>query len=135
MRGERLRRNHAGFRRGFLSRGFAEMTRFGLAYGAKRETLAGLSGLGDLVLTCTGELSRNRAHGLRLVTGQDAHAKKRGAEAIAEGVPNAKSIRSLAHKLKVDMPIVEAVYGCLYEERPPKAMVEQLLSRDLKPEF
>ncbi len=112
------------------------MTRLAMTLGAHQETMAGLAGLGDLVLTCTGELSRNRSLGIRLAQGR-ADIRSEGTEGtpIAEGVANARSVKQLAERQSVQMPIVSAVYRCLYEGSSPKAMVEELLSRELKAEF
>lgn len=121
-----------------ITRGLAEMMRLGIAMGGRRETLAGLSGLGDLVLTCTGKLSRNRAYGISVGSGaRKAHPDELPAEGshIAEGVSNARLIQQLGMRLGVELPIVAAVCECLYEDRPPKAMVERLFSRELKAEF
>lgn len=121
-----------------ITRGLAEMMRLGSAMGARRETMAGLAGLGDLVLTCTGALSRNRAYGISIGSGaREAHPEKLPAEGshIAEGVPNARIFRELGVRLGVEMPIVAAVCECLYEAAAPRAMVEKLFSRELKAEF
>jgi glycerol-3-phosphate dehydrogenase (NAD(P)+) len=126
-------------RAALITRGLAEMMRLGTAMGARRETLAGLSGLGDLILTCTGELSRNRAYGLRIGQGMGAHGP--GAEParegtqIAEGAANARLVAELGARWNVELPIVAAVCRCLYEEQAPQAMVEGLFSRELKAEF
>ncbi len=124
----------SGARAALVTRGLAEMMRLAQAAGAKRETLAGLAGLGDLVLTCTGDLSRNRRLGQVIGLGEGLSAPAEGA-AIAEGVPNARAIVRLAERLGVEMPIVSAVYRVLYEGAPAKAMVDELLSRQLKAEF
>jgi glycerol-3-phosphate dehydrogenase (NAD(P)+) len=121
-------------RAGLITRGLAEMMRLAEAAGARRETLAGLAGLGDLVLTCTGDLSRNRALGLRIARGETLRAPTDGAP-VAEGAGNAIVIRELAARIGVEMPIVEAVCRVLYEAAPANAMVEELLSRQLKAEF
>jgi len=122
-----------------ITRGLAEIMRLVEAAGGRRETAAGLAGLGDLVLTCTGDLSRNRSVGLALARGErpapDDQESASGGRPIAEGVANARSIMALAKKLQVEMPIVSAVYRCLYEGQAPNDMVEQLLSRGLKAEF
>jgi glycerol-3-phosphate dehydrogenase (NAD(P)+) len=124
----------AGARAALITRGLAEMMRLAEAAGAKRETLAGLAGLGDLVLTCTGDLSRNRRIGLTLGRGERPPPTTEGAS-IAEGVASARSIVRLAQRLGVEMPIVSAVYRVLYEAAPARAMVDELLSRELKAEF
>ena len=122
-----------------ITRGLAEIMRLVDAAGGRRETAAGLAGLGDLVLTCTGDLSRNRAAGLAFARGErpqiDAPPPVAGGKAIAEGIPNSRSVLALANKLGVEMPIVSAVYRSLYEGQAPNAMVEELLSRGLKAEF
>jgi len=121
-------------RAALITRGLAEMMRLAAAASARTETMAGLAGLGDLVLTCTGELSRNRALGFRIGRGESEPAPAAGAP-VAEGVANALAIRTLAARLGVEMPIVVAVCRVLYEAAPAKAMVEELLSRQLKAEF
>jgi glycerol-3-phosphate dehydrogenase (NAD(P)+) len=122
-----------------ITRGLAEIMRLVDAAGGRRETAAGLAGLGDLVLTCTGDLSRNRAIGLALARREPVPIDDRNSptmgRAIAEGVANSRSVLALAHKLGVEMPIVSAVYRGLYEGQAPNAMVEELLTRGLKAEF
>jgi glycerol-3-phosphate dehydrogenase (NAD(P)+) len=124
-----------------ITRGLAEVMRLVEAAGGRRETAAGLSGLGDLVLTCTGDLSRNRGAGLALAAGRrprlgaDNIPLDEEGHPVAEGVANARSIYALAARLGVDMPIVAAVYRALYEGEAPDAMVDELLSRGLKAEF
>lgn len=120
-----------------ITRGLAELARLVEAAGGTRQTVMGLAGLGDLVLTCTGELSRNRSFGLKV--GREggvgsAQAHEDGGP-VAEGVANARSVMMLAQRYGVEMPIVSAVYRTLYEAKPPKDMVEELLSRALKSEF
>jgi glycerol-3-phosphate dehydrogenase (NAD(P)+) len=125
-------------RAGLITRGVAELTRLGLRAGARAETLAGLAGLGDLVLTCTGDLSRNRRLGLRIGSGEDAAVVVSTSSAdgpVAEGASNARSIGQLATRMGVEMPIVAAVCRILYDGASANAMVEQLLSRELKAEF
>jgi len=121
-------------RAALITRGLAEMMRLAAAAGARAETMAGLAGLGDLVLTCTGELSRNRALGLKIARGEMPPAPADGAP-VAEGAANALAIRTLAARIGVEMPIVSAVCRVLYEAAPANAMVEELLSRQLKAEF
>jgi glycerol-3-phosphate dehydrogenase (NAD(P)+) len=123
-----------GARAALITRGLAEMMRLARATGAKQETLAGLAGLGDLVLTSTGDLSRNRRLGLALGRGEPMSPPVEGAP-VAEGVPNARAIVRLSERYGVEMPISAAVYRILYEAAPPGAMVEELLSRELKAEF
>jgi glycerol-3-phosphate dehydrogenase (NAD(P)+) len=124
----------SGARAGLIARGLAEMMRLAWATGAKRETLAGLAGLGDLVLTCTGDLSRNRRLGLALGRGERMPPPAEGAP-IAEGVSNARAIVRLAERHGVEMPISSAVYRVIYEAASPGDMVEELLGRELKAEF
>ena len=121
-------------RAALITRGLAAMMRLAEAAGARRETMAGLAGLGDLVLTCTGDLSRNRALGIALARGDAPHVHAEG-EPVAEGASNARSVRMLAARLGVEMPIVNAVARVLYEAAPANAMVDELLSRELKAEF
>jgi glycerol-3-phosphate dehydrogenase (NAD(P)+) len=118
-----------------VTRGLAEMMRLAAAVGGRSETVAGLAGLGDLVLTCTGDLSRNRRLGLRVGRGEPVTPHLVPGQPVAEGLPNASALRMLARRLSVEMPIVEAVYRVLYEGRSAQAMVEELLSRTLKAEF
>ncbi len=128
----------ASARAALITRGLAELARLGRASGALGETMYGLAGLGDLVLTCTGDLSRNRRLGLRIGRGAppggDLAGRTPGAP-VAEGVSNAGSIRALAERNGVEMPIVAAVSRVLYEGAAADAMVEELLSRELKREF
>ncbi len=128
----------ASARAALITRGLAELTRLGLRAGARAETIYGLAGLGDLVLTCTGDLSRNRALGLRIGQGETiagGAANPPPGHPVAEGASNALSIGRLAERMGVEMPIVAAVCRVLYEGAPAKAMVEELLSRELKAEF
>ena len=119
-----------------ITRGLAEIMRLAAAGGGRRETIAGLAGLGDLVLTCTGDLSRNRTVGLRLGGGDQPEIQSNDAgKPVAEGIANARSIRALAARLGVEMPIVNAVYRALYEAAAPDTIVDELLSRELKTEF
>jgi len=125
-------------RAALITRGLAELTRLGLRAGARAETIYGLAGLGDLVLTCTGDLSRNRALGLRIGRGESAAVIAASAppgHQVAEGISNARSINTLAERMGVEMPIVAAVCRVLYEGAPANAMVDELLSRELKAEF
>jgi len=117
-----------------LTRGLAEMARLGVAMGANLQTFSGLAGMGDLVLTCTGGLSRNRTLGTRLGKGEKLSDILGGMKAVAEGVKTAKSARDLARKYNVDMPIVDEVYQLLYEGKAPKQAVKDLMSRELKGE-
>ncbi len=98
-------------------------------------TLSGLAGLGDLVLTCTGDLSRNRTVGLRLGRGEKLADILADMKMVAEGVKNTRSVRALAHKMGVEMPITEQMYAMLYEDKPPRQVVSELMGRGPKPEF
>ena len=124
----------AGARAALITRGLAEMMRMVNAVGGQRQTLAGLAGLGDLVLTSTGDLSRNRRVGLAIGRSEPVAPPATGAP-VAEGVTNARAIVALARRCGVDMPISSAVYRILYEGAAPGAMVEELLGRELKAEF
>lgn len=121
-------------RAALITRGLAEMTRLGIALGARAETFAGLAGLGDLVLTCTGALSRNRAVGVAVGQGQTLQQALEGKESVAEGVVNAESARALAARVGVEMPIVEATYRILFEGQPPREAIVELMGRELRPE-
>ena len=122
-------------RAALITRGLAETGRFSSALGGRRETLMGLAGLGDLVLTCTGDLSRNRRVGLALAQGRPLAAILAELGHIAEGVTAARDVRTLSGTLGVDMPICDAVYRVLYDNLPPRRAVEALLAREPGPEF
>ncbi len=117
-----------------LTRGLAEIARLGVSMGGSQQTFSGLAGMGDLVLTCTGGLSRNRTLGTRLGRGEKLADIMRGAKTVAEGVKTAKAARNLAKKYGIDMPIVEGVYQLLYEGKDPKQTVQDLMTRGLKGE-
>ena len=118
-----------------ITRGFAEMTRLAVAKGAKAETLAGLCGLGDLVLTCSSPQSRNMSVGLALGAGQSLDQALSGKLSVAEGVATAPAVRDLARRLNVRMPICEAVAAVLAGEITLDAAVDGLLSRPIKSEL
>jgi glycerol-3-phosphate dehydrogenase (NAD(P)+) len=122
-------------RAAIMTRGLAELVRLAVRKGANPLTLSGLAGMGDLVLTCTGELSRNRTVGLGLGRGQSLQEVLAGMTQIAEGVRTAKSVHDLAHKLNVEMPLHDAMYRILYEGLSPKAALQSLTARELKSEF
>jgi glycerol-3-phosphate dehydrogenase (NAD(P)+) len=122
-------------RAALITRGLAETGRLSTALGGKRETLMGLSGLGDLVLTCTGDLSRNRRVGLGLARGTPLAEILAELGHVAEGVAAARATHALAAALGVDMPICEAVYRVLYEKLAPRRAVEALLAREPGREF
>jgi glycerol-3-phosphate dehydrogenase (NAD(P)+) len=117
-----------------ITRGLAEMTRLGKALGADPLTFAGLAGMGDLILTCTGGLSRNRSVGVELGRGRSLDDILGGMVMVAEGVRTTKSTRALAHRVDVEMPIVEEVHALLFEGRSPREAIDNLMSRDPKPE-
>jgi glycerol-3-phosphate dehydrogenase (NAD(P)+) len=117
-----------------LTRGLAEMTRLGVAMGADPRTFSGLAGMGDLVLTCTGGLSRNRTLGVRLGKGERFEDIMNGLPTVAEGVKTAKATRELARKHSVEMPVVDEVYRIIYEGKDPLLALKDLMSRELKGE-
>lgn len=117
-------------RAALITRGLAEITRLGMAMGARRETFAGLAGMGDLVLTCTGDLSRNRTVGYRLGAGESLADILGEMRSVAEGVKTVGAVRQLALREGVEMPIVEEMHGVLVEGRSPEAALERLMSRD-----
>lgn len=121
-------------RAALVTRGLAEISRLGNAMGGKPETFAGLAGLGDLVLTCTGDLSRNREVGVRLARGQPLDAVLSELGHVSEGVASARAALDHARSRRVEMPITEAVCAVLFESRAPRDAVQQLLSRDPRSE-
>jgi len=121
-------------RAALITRGLAEMTRLAVRMKADPLTLAGLPGLGDLVLTCAGELSRNRAVGLAIARGKTLQEITSSTRTIAEGVRNARSLHALAKRLGVDMPIVGQMHQVLYAGKAPADAVRDLMLRSLKPE-
>lgn len=122
-------------RAALITRGLAEIARLGRACGAAPQTFAGLSGLGDLVLTCTGEYSRNRQAGLAIGRGQGLGAYMQAAGAVVEGVPTTRAARELARRLGVDMPIVEELYQILHGNKAPADGVMTLMTRMKTSEF
>ena len=122
-------------RAALITRGLAEITRLGLALGGRRETFMGLAGMGDLILTCTGDLSRNRRVGLALARGQALGEILRELGHAAEGVSSAREVAALARRMDIDMPITQAVKGVLHDGMRTDEAVEQLLGRDPKLEF
>jgi glycerol-3-phosphate dehydrogenase (NAD(P)+) len=121
-------------RAALITRGLAEIARLGFALGAKSDTFAGLAGMGDLVLTCTGDLSRNRSVGIQLGQGKKLAEILGGMRMVAEGVKTTESTCLLARKLGVEMPIAFKVNDILYNDRPAREAVIELMSRDLKAE-
>lgn len=121
-------------RAALITRGLAEMTRLGLALGGRAETFMGLSGLGDLVLTATGDLSRNRRVGLRLAEGQTLARILEELGHVSEGVYSARTVLDRASTLGVEMPITRAVVGVLQGEWTPRQAVQALMQREARPE-
>ncbi len=117
-----------------VTRGLAEMTRLAVAMGGRRDTMAGLAGIGDLVLTCTGALSRNRAVGVELGKGRSIKEILSTTRMVAEGVGTTEATRELARRAAVEMPITDQMYAVLYEGRSPKEAIRELMERRLKSE-
>ncbi len=122
-------------RAALITRGLAETSRLAVCLGANPMTLSGLAGMGDLVLTCTGDLSRNRTVGLRLGRGESLQNILDDMQMVAEGVKNTESVRALAAAEGVEMPITEQMYAMLYENKPPREVVTYMMTRGLKPEL
>ena len=121
-------------RAALMTRGLHEMTRLGVALGAQASTFAGLAGVGDLILTCTGTLSRNRAVGLEVGRGATLEQALAGKETVAEGVATTASARALAEERDVDMPIVQMVHRILFDGHAARDAVPELMARELRPE-
>lgn len=121
-------------RAALITRGLAEMTRLGVAVGARSETFAGLAGMGDLVLTCTGALSRNRAVGIAVGQGQSLDEVLAGKESVAEGVVTTESALALARRHGVEMPIASAVARILFAGAPAREVIAELMGRELRAE-
>jgi glycerol-3-phosphate dehydrogenase (NAD(P)+) len=117
-----------------LSRGLAEITRLGVACGAKPQTFAGLTGLGDLVTTCISPKGRNRSFGERIGKGQRVEQAQRATESVVEGIATCKSVVALAGRHNVEMPITKAVYEILFENKPVQTAIADLMKRRLKAE-
>ncbi len=124
----------ANARVALINRGLVEMTRLGLALGAKQDTFMGLACMGDLVLTCTDDLSRNRRTGLALAAGKTIEEAQEEIQQVVEGVLAAKAVKGVAEKLGVDMPICLSIYKILYEDLSPRDAVAALMSRALTSE-
>ena len=124
----------ANTRIALINRGLVELMRLGVALGAKKETFMGLAGMGDLVLTCTDNLSRNRRMGLALAAGKTVEEAQEEIQQVVEGVKAAKAVHDVAEKLGIEMPITNQVYRILYEGAVPREAVEALMGRELKPE-
>jgi len=118
-----------------ITRGLAEITRLGVAMGANPMTFAGLSGIGDLVLTCTGDLSRNRMVGLKIGQGMRLKEITRDMNMVAEGIKTSVAAYQLGKKIGVDMPIINQVYEILYQGKEPISAVRELMTRELKKEM
>ncbi|MFW6081234.1 MAG: NAD(P)H-dependent glycerol-3-phosphate dehydrogenase, partial [Desulfosalsimonas sp.] len=122
-------------RAALITRGLTEIRRLGIRLGANPHTFAGLSGVGDLVLTCTGSLSRNHTVGKMIGEGKGLDEILSSMAMVAEGVRTAKSVRNMAKKLDIEMPIADSVYALLYEGLNPQEAVYQLMTRSLKSEL
>jgi len=124
----------ANTRSALITRGLHEMMRLGVSYGAQKETLMGLSGLGDLILTCTDDLSRNRRLGLAIGRGKSIEDACAEIGQVVEGINTAAEVHRLAEQKNISMPIAEQVYQVLHHGRDPKTAVQSLLTRDIKAE-
>jgi glycerol-3-phosphate dehydrogenase (NAD(P)+) len=124
----------ANARAALITRGLAEIMRLGEAMGGRRDTFMGLAGLGDLVLTCTGDLSRNRRFGLLIGQGEGINAALTAIGQVVEGFTSVREVVALAQRLGVDMPITNQVSAVLYEDHNPRLAVQALLARALRPE-
>ena len=124
----------ANTRIALINRGLVEMMRLGVALGANSETFMGLAGMGDLVLTCTDDLSRNRRMGLALARGKSVEEAQEEIQQVVEGVLAAKAVKEVAEKAQVVMPICNEIYRILYEGAAPREAVGTLMRRGLKPE-
>lgn len=122
-------------RASLITRGLVEMTRLGIAMGAKERTFSGLSGIGDLVLTCSSPLSRNYTVGVKLGQGMKLKDILTQMRSVAEGVPTSESAYELSKKYHIEMPIIEQVYKVLYEDKDAVLAVRDLMERSLKSEF
>ena len=125
----------ANTRAALITRGLTELIRLGTALGGRSETFMGLAGVGDLVLTCTDDQSRNRRMGLALARGRTVAAAREEIGQEVEGVVTALAVRTLSQRLGVEMPISEQVYRVLYEGQSPLEATAALLEREPKPEF
>jgi glycerol-3-phosphate dehydrogenase (NAD(P)+) len=122
-------------RAALITRGLAEITRLGVSMGAKPLTFAGLAGIGDLVLTCTGDLSRNRMVGLKIAEGVGVDEIIFGMKMVAEGIKTSQSAYGLAKRMNIEMPITKEVYNVIYKGKDPRKAVKDLMSRRLKGEL
>jgi glycerol-3-phosphate dehydrogenase (NAD(P)+) len=119
-------------RAALITRGLAEISRLAMKMGANPLTLSGLAGLGDLILTATGELSRNRSVGIKLGRGIKLTTILEEMRMVAEGVKTSKSAYDLSKKMHIELPITEQVYAILYHDKNPREAVQELMARDLK---
>jgi glycerol-3-phosphate dehydrogenase (NAD(P)+) len=117
-----------------VTRGLAEITRLGVALGARAETFAGLAGLGDLVTTCISPIGRNRSFGQAVGQGATVEQALASTESVIEGVPTTASVVELAAKHRVEMPLTQAVYDVIFRRKPPRDALAQLMTRPLKSE-
>jgi len=124
----------ANSRVALITRGLVEMTRLGVALGAKRETFMGLAGMGDLVLTCTDDLSRNRRMGLAIASGRSVDEAQEEIQQVVEGVMAAEAVNEVAEELAIELPICHQIYRILYEGAPPLDAVGALMGRELTSE-
>jgi glycerol-3-phosphate dehydrogenase (NAD(P)+) len=124
----------ANTRVALIARGLAEMMRLGVRLGAARETFMGLAGLGDLVLTCTDDQSRNRRFGMALGRGQSLSEAQHGIHQVVEGLPAARAVSEVARRLAVDMPICQEIYRVMHEGKPVQAAVQALMGREVRSE-
>jgi glycerol-3-phosphate dehydrogenase (NAD(P)+) len=124
----------ANTRVALITRGLAEMMRLGVKLGAARETFMGLAGLGDLVLTCTDDQSRNRRFGMALGRGQSLEQAQSGIHQVVEGLPAARAVYAVAQRLTVDMPICQEIYRVMHEDKPVRDAVQALMGREVRSE-
>jgi glycerol-3-phosphate dehydrogenase (NAD(P)+) len=124
----------ANTRVALITRGLAEMMRLGVKLGAARETFMGLAGLGDLVLTCTDDQSRNRRFGMALGRGQSLTDAQNAIHQVVEGVPAARAVHDVAQRLTVDMPICTEIHRIMHEGKPVRAAVQELMGREVRSE-
>ncbi len=118
-----------------MTRGLMEMARFGAVFGSEEKTFSGLTGVGDLITTCTSKHSRNRFVGEKLGSGQKIEEILKSMVMVAEGVPTVKAVYEISKEQNIDMPIICGLYNILYGDSDPKTEVIQLMKRELKPEF
>ncbi len=124
----------ANIKAAYVTRGLHEITRLGVAMGAKADTFAGLSGMGDLIVTCYSTLSRNYRLGFGLASGQDLQSVLKELGQTVEGAPTSQAAVRLAHQLDIDMPITTATHTVLFEGASPRKVVNDLMIRTLQPE-